>query len=206
MNGDNATALFIVSFRGHLDILHLLIDRGADLEISTTTLPTPAGPRTLTALFMAALCGKVEICQVLLDNGAIINEDNIEIIGSHPECQEIIINEIENRQRRVAFDNLINNHIEYQLYKDQIYSRCFPTGDIRVATPPIGWPRAYLIMNKYYYDEILFYVHLYVANDQAKKDPNDNDNITSYLSNNNSNTSTLMRILSDRLILYLTLM
>ena len=58
----------------------------------------------------------------------------------------------------------------YQPYKDQIYSSTvLPSGDLRVATPPdpVGWSRAETIRNKHYFDEILFYAHLYVTNEQA---------------------------------------
>jgi ankyrin repeat protein len=202
MNRERNTALFIVSFQGRLDILHFLIERGADLEISADVFIPHLGIRRVTALFMAAYLQKVDICRLLLDKGAAINQDNIDII-INTECQEMVLNEIENRTKRAEFDSFIVHYLEYHPYKDKIYTRCFPTGDLRIATPPIGWLKAYSLRDKYYFDEILFYVHLYVANEQSKKFPNNNDNIKSYLSNNNNVTYTLMKILSDRLKMYL---
>ena len=82
-----------------------------------------------------------------------------------------------------------------------------------VASPAIGWDRAEAVRNKYYFDEVLFYVHVYVANELAKKAmPSQKrtrassrrcSNIQAYLATNSDDTSTLMTVLSDRLKMYL---
>ena len=135
--------------------------------------------------------------------------DNIQ----HPECKQMILDEIQDRLRRAAFDSFISHHIEYPPLIHNIYSTCYPSGDLRVASPAIGWDRAEAVRNKYYFDEVLFYVHVYVANELAKKAmPSQKrtrassrrcSNIQAYLATNSDDASTLMTVLSDRLKMYL---
>ena len=66
----------------------------------------------------------------------------------------MILDEIQHRLRRAAFDSFISHHIEYPPLIHNIYSRCYPSGDLRVASPVIGWDRAEAVRNKYYFDEL----------------------------------------------------
>ena len=128
-----------------------LLDRGADVESKTN--------QGKTALLVAALRGHIECTRLLLDRQAIIDEDKIENI-QHQECKQMILDEILHRIRRAAFDSFISHHIEYPRLVHNIYSTCYPSGDLRVASPAIGWDRAEAVRNKYYFDEVLFYVCL----------------------------------------------
>ena len=154
----------------------------------------------------------IESTRLLLDREAIIDGAKIDDI-QHPECKQMILDEILHRLRRAAFDSFINHHIKYPRLINSIYSRCYPSGDLRVASPAIGWDRAEAVRNKHYFDEVLFYVHVYVANELAKKakipqkrtraSSRRCSNIQAYLATNSDDTSTLMTVLSDRLKMYL---
>ncbi|CAH1269021.1 ANKRD60 [Branchiostoma lanceolatum] len=60
-----AVALFIASNRGHLDLMHSLMDKGADVNATT--------PSGRTALHAAAARGRGECVDILLEKGARIN-------------------------------------------------------------------------------------------------------------------------------------
>ena len=125
----------------------------------------------------------------------------------------MILDEMLHRQLQATFDSFISHHIEYPPLIHNTYSTCYPSGDLRVAAPAIGWDRAEAVRNKYYFDEVLFYVHVYVANELAKiAMPSQKrtrassrrcSNIQAYLASNSDDTSTLMTVLSDRLKMYL---
>ena len=198
------TTLFVAAQQGSNACIGVLLDRGADIE-------SKDGDRD-TALLAAAHFGHIECTRLLLDRQAIIDEDKIDDYA-HQDCKQMILDEILHRLRRAAFDRFISHHIEYPRLIHNIYSRCYPSGDLRVASPAIGWDRAEAVRNKYYFDEVLFYVHVYVANELAKKAmPSQKrprassrrcSNIQAYLATNSDDTSTLMTVLSDRLKMYL---
>ena len=90
------------------------------------------------------------------------------------------------------------------------HSNGYPLGDLRVASPAIGWARAEAVRNKYYFDEVLFYVHVYVAlvyTRSVKKQNAGNEVATSHcmeqLASSSDKTSTLMTVLSSYLKEYL---
>jgi len=74
---------------------------------------------------------------------------------SPTDCRPITVTETDSRRKRPIFDSLINHHTEYQPYISTIYTRCFPTGSVQVAKPPVGWTIAEAVRDKYYFDEIL---------------------------------------------------
>ena len=124
----------------------------------------------------------------------------------------MIIGEIQHRLRRAAFDSFISHHIEYPPFIDIIYTTSYPSGDLRVAAPEVGWPRAEAVRNKCYFDEILLYVHLHVANTLSNSRSGKRktralfgrySQFQDYLAKNSNHTSTLMTVLSDRLKMYL---
>lgn len=80
----------------------------------------------------------------------------------------MLSDERSDRHRRAAFDAFINRKIEYQPFKSRIYSICYPDGDLRVAKPFIDWIKAHDVRDNHYYDEILFYLHMHVANVVAR--------------------------------------
>jgi len=194
------TALHLAASEGHLECIYALLDRGADIDSKNNNC--------WTALHYAAQKGHNDCIRLLLDRQAIIDEDKIDDI-EHQECKQMIIEEIQHRLRRAAFDSFINHHIEYLPFISVIYSICYPSGDLRVAAPQVGWPRAEAVRNKYYFDEILFHVHMHVANVLLKSRSNSRKTLArysqfkDYLAKNNNDTSTLMTVLSDRLKEYL---
>jgi len=198
------TALLLATAGGHSSCIGVLLDRGADIESGSNHGYTP--------LFVAAQQGHIDCTRLLLDRQAIIDEEGIDDI-EHQECKQMILDETQHRLRRTAFNIFVSHHIEYPPLIHNIYSRCFPSGDLRVASPAIGWNRAEAVRNKNYFDEVLFYVHLFVANELAKKakipqkrtraSSRRCSNIQGYLASSSDDTSTLMTVLSDRLKMYL---
>ena len=151
-----------------------------------------------------------------MDRGIDTNDDTgtyapLELIPNERDCRPLILVEIDHRRKRALFDSFINHHIEYQPYINSIYTLCYPTGNIQVAKPPVGWIRAEAIRDKYYLDEIFYYLHLHVANLYSTKEKTGvirrssrkYSNSTGNLANSSSKTSTLMIILTDRLKEYL---
>ena len=199
------TALFKACINDSTECASLLLQFGA-----STNLPSSHDEQSLP-IEISASNGNAELTRLLLDCEADIScfEDDDDytiddiLTGTSKNqlaCKTMIINEFIDRQRRSAFDSFINHHIEYPPLIQQIYSTFYPSGDLRVASPAIGWDRANAVRNKYYFDEVLFYVHVYVAKEQAKKTDSDFKN---YLATNSDDTSTLMTVISDRLKMYL---
>ena len=200
-DNDGVTALLIAAHQGHIESTRLLLDRGADIESKDRN--------GVTALLAAAHQGHIESTRLLLDRQAIIDEASTENIP-HPECKQMILDEIQYRLRRAAFDSFINHHIEYPRLINSIYSRCYPSGDLRVTSPAIGWDRAEAVRNKYYFDEVLFYVHVYVASvcTRSKTKRSASSVIAAsqcreQLAISSDKTSTLMTVLSSYLKEYL---
>jgi len=204
-DNDGYTSLMITAAKGHIECMRELLDRGADIERTKSYVG-------LNALIITAINGQLSSTRLLLDRGASIDPE-IEDDDLNPECKQMILDEILHRLRRAAFDSFINHHIEYLPLIQNIYSTCYPSGDLRVASPAIGWDRAEAVRNKYYFDEVLFYVHVYVANELAKKampyqkrtraSSRRCSNIQAYLATNSDDTSTLMTVLANRLKMYL---
>ena len=207
-----STALHLAANNNHINVANLLLNRGASIDSMTYG--------GITALHRAANFGKGQILNLLLKRGAMI-ESNLDAYApfegedddeEREDCRPSIVAEIEHRQRRAIFDSFITYHIEYQPYINDIYSICYPSGDTRIAEPTIGWARAEEVRNKFYFDEVFFYLHLHIAMVLTKKGPK-NKIITrlsskkctsiTQLARNNDDTSTLMTVLQDRLKLYL---
>jgi hypothetical protein len=224
-SNNGCTALMIAAQQGHIECMRELLERGADLEsksndtdnaiwippaIALIVVPLSMGK---TALFFAADNGELNSTRLLLDRGASIDENRVNAIEiMNQECKKMILDEVQDRLRRAVFDSFVNHHIEYQSYIDNIYSTCYPSGDLRVALPLIGWTRAEAVRDQYYFDEILFYVHLHVANVLSKSRSSNRrtrsasrrcSNSRGFLANNSDMTSTLMIVLADRLKMFL---
>jgi hypothetical protein len=216
-NSYGATILHYASVRDHINIIEMLLERGFDFNSKTN------GGRT--ALHYAAIFGRMNAVELLLQRGIDIDDDidryapleededaNGNII-IYTDCRPIIVTEIDNRRKRPIFDSFINHHIEYQPYINIIYTRCFPTGNVQVAKPPVGWTIAEAVRDKYYFDEIFFYLHMHVSNlysittnnikSRVTRSSMKCSNSTDQLANNSNKTSTLMIVLTDRLKMYL---
>ena len=205
-NNDGYTTLMITALKGQIECMRELLDRGADIERTRNYLG-------LNALIITAIRGQLDSTRLLLDRGASIDPLIEDDENLNPECKQMILDEVQDRLRRAVFDSFINHHIEYPPLINNIYLTCYPSGDLRVASPAIGWDRAEAVRNKYYFDEVLFYVHVYVANELAKKakipqkrtraSSRRCSNIQAYLATNSDDTSTLMTVLANRLKMYL---
>jgi len=212
------TVLHFASLGGHINMMEMLLERGVDINSKTND----GG----TALHTAAQFGRMNAAELLLQRGIDIDDDidryapfeeydeeNGYIIV-FTDCRPIIVTEIDNRRKRPIFDSFINHHIEYQPYINIIYTRCFPTGNVQVAKPPVGWTIAEAVRDKYYFDEIFFYLHMHVSNLYSittnnmksrvtRSSKQKCSNSTDQLANNSNKTSTLMIVLTDRLKMYL---
>ena len=113
----------------------------------------------------------------------------------------MILDELEDRKVSQELDKFINHHIEYQVYKDDIYSVCYPNGNLKVAKPvEIGWDKAKALRDKYFFDEIFFYVHCYVASNYTSSK---NCSNLIYTARNTNDPCTIMTVLTNRLKFYL---
>ena len=193
------------------EIVRLLLAAGADLELEYTSY-TWRGNFIQTALELACFSCKNKIVALLLDSGAFIKDD-IQCYSpdriSQGDCRPLVEVAKEQRRRRTLFDSFVTHHIEYPPLIDNIYSTCFPSGTFRVTVPPVGWLRADAVRNKYYLDEVFFYLHLNVAAVHTKKlssssaGASNNSSGFTELACNSDDTSTVMALLADRLKLYL---
>ena len=213
-DNNGVTILHCASVGDHINIIEMLLERGFDINSKTN--------RGRTALDDATFSGRMNAAELLLQRGIDIDDD----IDSYApfeyengnnivytDCRPIILTEIDNRRKRPIFDSFINHHIEYQPYINIIYTRCFPTGNVQVAKPPVGWTIAEAVRDKYYFDEIFFYLHMHVSNlysittnnmkSRVTRSSMKCSNSTDQLANNSNKTSTLMIVLTDRLKMYL---
>ncbi len=68
------TPLFVASFNGHIEIVKILLEHGADIN----KINTSEGGDEVTPLIAAVQCGHVEIVKILLDQGAYIDKPEVE--------------------------------------------------------------------------------------------------------------------------------
>ena len=196
------------------EIVRLLLAAGADIELEYTSYTWRSNSYvsvSRTALELACKSSKIKIVALLLDSGAFIKDD-LQCYSpdrvSQGDCRPLVEVAKEQRDRRTLFDSFITYHIEYTPLIDNIYSTCFPSGTFRVTVPPVGWLRADAVRNKYYLDEVFFYLHLHVAAVHTKKlsssaAASNNSSGFTELACNSDDTSTVMALLADRLKLYL---
>ena len=109
---------------------------------------------------------------------------------------------IKSEMQRIKFYTIINTYIEYDLYRSLIYKKCYPTGNIKFPEPITGWDVAYRVTEKYYYDEIFFYLHMYVASRVDLRDCNSN---RERFASSSSRTYELMDVLTKELKEYINL-
>ena len=109
---------------------------------------------------------------------------------------------IKSEQQRVKFYATINAYIEYDLYRSLIYQKCYPTNNIKFPEPITGWDVAYRVTEKYYYDEIFFYLHMYVA---SRVDSRECSSNRGRFASNSNRTYELMNVLTSKLKEYIKL-
>jgi len=198
------TSLLIAIHHHCFECFVYLIRKGADIEAIDFHGRRP--------LQIAALTGQAEMCAILLEEDAKIfnHEFYIPVPSQQGElpfdCRPMIEKERKRRGKLTmisAFDDFVRHHIEYQPYLDQINLKCYPLGH---SKPMIKWKQAYKVRSKYYFDEILFYVHLFVAQVSTRSDKNCSDDtvivasecISNFASSSNK-TSTLMTVFASQL-------
>ena len=81
-----------------------------------------------------------------------------------------ISNLIHDERKRRKFVTWNNYHIEYCSYKIIIYSKCYPIENIKFPQPVVGWNEAFKLSKKYYYDEIFFNLHMYIASEADSRE------------------------------------
>ena len=113
-----------------------------------------------------------------------------------------VISLIKSEQQRIKFYAIINAYIEYDLYRSLIYQRCYPTGNIKYPEPITGWDVAYRVTEKYYYDEIFFYLHMYVA---SRVDSRECSRNRERFASSSNRTYELMDVLTRELKEYINL-
>ena len=204
------TPLAVAISRQKILVVKELLSLGANIEIGTYN-------DSISPLCLSALIGNKEIALLLLNKGAKIStyemwkvkESTIEDENTEAKKQtigevlEMIEDESRHRVRRAHFDSFINRFIESKKFVKLIYSACFPSKDLVVSSPEIGWHSADLIVIKYYFDEIFFYVHLFVAQVLRKSQNKQSCDIKDFFSNENDKCSTLMTILTTHMFSYL---
>ena len=109
---------------------------------------------------------------------------------------------IKSEIQRIKFYKIINTYIEYDLYRSLIYQKCYPTGNINFPEPITGWDVAYKVTEKYYYDEIFFYLHMYVASRADSRECNSN---RERFASSSNRTYELMDVLTKELKEYINL-
>jgi len=202
MNNNHLTALHIASLNGYYECVEILLNNGANINCKEKYY-------NRTALHFAVSRGHVKIVKLLLDRFAEIGKiDRYEPISQ--DCKKLILDEVENRYKKVEFDSFISNYIEYKQYINNIYNICYPIGgNLQVTKPLVGWSKAESIRNKYYFDEIFFYLHMHIANLYSNKIIGSTiinssiKNSSSYNAKNSDKTSILMMLLTDSLKLLL---
>ena len=113
-----------------------------------------------------------------------------------------VISLIKSEQQRIKFYAIINAYIEYDLYRSLIYQRCYPTGNIKYPEPITGWDVAYRVTEKYYYDEIFFYLHMFVA---SRVDSRECSRNRERFASSSNRTYELMDVLTKELKEYISL-
>jgi hypothetical protein len=88
------------------------------------------------------------------------------------------------------------------LHRSLIYKKCYPTDNIKFPEPITGWDEAYKITERYYYDEIFFYLHMFVA---SRVDLRECSRNRERLASSSNRTYELMNVLTSKLKEYINL-
>ena len=202
-NDKGFSACYISAYEGHLETVKLLCTRDINIELQNSA--------EMTAVYAAATSKNFDCMRYLLDRNASITELGILRLANvmSEEAIRIFSQEFKDRSRRSNFDNFIAYHIDYPSYIEKIFTFCYPLGSM-AATPHVGWDRADQFLNKYYFEEILFYVHMHVAQVCTRSVQKissstvvSTKNSIEAFANNDNKTFTLMKVLADKLTEFL---
>ena len=102
----------------------------------------------------------------------------------------------------MKFFTVINTYTQYDPYRSIIYSTCYPITNMNFPEPVIGWNDSYKLTDKYYYEDVFFYLHMYIASKVNSKACSKNrECFTSHC----DTTSRLMAVLRYELREYISL-
>lgn len=79
-----STPLFAATAGGHLDVVKLLLDHGAKVDLTIEACPASDSVASPTPLYVAAAMGYLDIADALLDRGASVNLLQIDDDGEAP--------------------------------------------------------------------------------------------------------------------------
>jgi hypothetical protein len=185
-NVDGNTSLILAVINHSFDCIKLLLRNGADTNCQNND--------GMSATSFATKLGYNDCISLLLDKGR-LNIKEKEIKYYLPQCRQII------EKKRTAFDSLIRTYIHYQPWRNEIYSKCF-SADTNLL-PIHGWPKALEIYKKFYYEEILFLLHLHLVKVYSVNGSNGTDLVVKPSAKNSNKTSLLMSLLSRFITEYL---
>ena len=89
----------------------------------------------------------------------------------------------------------------YEPYRSIVYSICFPTDNNKFPEPIVGWKEATRLTQKYYFDDVFFYLHMYIASESDSKECSKN---VKRFANNFNRTTELMDVLTSELKEYIS--
>jgi hypothetical protein len=124
------------------------------------------------------------------------------LVGAFNNDHSGVISLIKSEQQRMTFFTVINNYIQYDPYRSIIYYICYPPTNISFPEPLIGWNDSYKVVEKYYFEDVFFYLHMYVASKVNTRECSKNREC---FANNCNRTSRLMALLRRELREYISL-
>ena len=225
VNRDNHTALSKAISNKSMEACLIILNYGTDINIGNGIALKQAANQGSTEFVRMLLDRGAAIYDIDEYEYKPSYWDSLdENYGNKNDHRPMIIDELEVRRKRAVFDSFITHHIEYAPYLEAIYSTCCPyprkpdadtdtTKDTDMYThktqcrltrskPAVGWIRALAIRDKYYYDEVFFYLHMHVAK-VVRSLSSSSISMIAVVANSSDDISTLMIVLSDRLMMYL---
>ena len=113
-----------------------------------------------------------------------------------------VISLIKSEEQRKKFYTLVSIYIQYNPYRSIIYSTCYPSTNTRFPEPVVGWNDSYSITEKYYFSEVLFYLHMYISSNEHSRECSQN---RERFANNCNRTFELVVLLRRELREYISL-
>lgn len=186
LDGWSSLHLAVCSYSSSIDTVKLLLLNGnANVNAINKYSQTPLD--VLLRSSSGENHTKDQICKFLLDNGAVLNAD---INPKHkPDNYFMILNIISSYY--TTHNTFLNENIEYLPWKQQLLSQFYPIPNSLI--PKCGWLKAKEITRAYHENEIIFNLHLHIANTYSKKDSD--NNIRMYLAKVSNKTYTILEIL-----------
>lgn len=172
-------ALHIASKRGNFRCVELLVQR----SLFNFDYINHKNHYEETALDGAITNKQKRTIEILLDAGAVsFKSDDIE--SSIDDCV---------LEKKKCFDNFVDDYIEYPLWKEKLIAKI---DILPMMMPAAGYLSARFEVNKIYFNEVLFLVHLNIAQVYTNCDPFKNSGVLAYHSNNSNNSNKTYLLMS----------